>query len=248
MTYFAKQINPAYQDSMLFHVSGNGVWKWEDDFFSGISVMPRKGYYHTMTDIVENVYHTLESAYDHGHLGDCLDDFSLDDSPSWYKNRTECINDFLPCRKSNGKRYSTREIKRICELVTDYGYKEDTDILCEVLSIVTGQEYKSRQIHGCSQSDWREIIYPADVYSDEAISVFECLFFNDGSEWEIDDLDYSDDTQLDPEDISGYTIYCTSWNDDGIRKELAESIGCKPEQVIMYSHDGTYQVDRYRIA
>lgn len=47
-------------------------------------------------------------------------------------------------------------------------------------------------------------------------------------------------------DIIWYSCYCYSWNDDGIRSELAEIAGCKPEDVVMYPFDGYTQAEKYK--
>ena len=61
------------------------------------------------------------------------------------------------------------------------------------------------------------------------------MYFNTGSEWIIHD---EDNTPEGPEDINGYCVYCTAWNEEGIKRELAEAAEVKPEEIIMYAFEG----------
>lgn len=45
--------------------------------------------------------------------------------------------------------------------------------------------------------------------------------------------------QVDPENdspanISGCSVYCIAWNDEGIRKEIADAEGIDPADVVFY--------------
>ena len=50
--------------------------------------------------------------------------------------------------------------------------RED-EIICSVLSIVDGRKWDYEPIHGSCQSDWNEIYYPVDEWSEDAIKQFE---------------------------------------------------------------------------
>jgi hypothetical protein len=59
-------------------------------------------------------------------------------------------------------------------------------------------------------------------------------YFNTGSEWIIHDEESEPETV---KDISGYSVYCYSWNTDGIKKEIADAAGSDPDDVILYEFD-----------
>ena len=83
-------------------------------------------------------------------------------------------------------KYSTRDIHALKELVrayTEAASREENNILCKVLSIVTGRKWDWKIIRGYCQSDWNEVFYPVDDWSREALSAFETMYFNTGSEW-----------------------------------------------------------------
>ena len=65
------------------------------------------------------------------------------------------------------------------------------------------------------------------------LEAFEIEYFNTGSEWIVDEGDFNPDED-NPEEISGYSIYCTSWNDEGIKQEIADSVGVDIDDVILF--------------
>lgn len=243
---YARQVNPEYQDAHLFYISSKSrEWVWEDEYYKDIAFMPLRGYYDTMPAAVERVRDVLET----GELADVLDDIQR--GPGYwgydaYDGRiTRALADYLPAEKANGKGYSTREVKRLGELVSEYGMysKDETRILCAVLSIMTGRVWDWREIRGCCQGDWREIVFPVDQYDDDDIKRLESEYFNTGTEWIIHD---SNDEPKSAEDIDGYSVYCHRWGLDSIRQEIAEHAGCTPEDVEMYKYSGSHCVDEYK--
>lgn len=245
---YARQVAPENQESFLFFITKGGEWRWEDDYWKDMSVMPQRGCYDIMTDIVKSVYDVLNA----GELADDIDtlcNYSKAYISEYcnYNSKTEAINDYLPPQKKNGKKYSSKEIKELCNIVAEYGYKnkDDSNILCSVLSIVTGENYVYAGIRGCCQGDYREIIYPESVYSEDSIKLFENEYFNLGSEWIVHD---EDTVPEDPADISGFAIYChgvPDYEEDDIRAEIADAVGCKPEEVVLYKYTGAYTVPCY---
>lgn len=243
---YARQVAPENQESFLFYITKGGEWRWEDDYWKDMSVMPQHGCYDFMTDIVKSVSDVLDA----GELADNIDTIT-NYSKSYisdccnYSSKTEAINDYLPPQKKNGKKYSSREVKVLCSLIAEYGCKDDTDILCSVLSIVTGEKYTWSSINGCCQGEYREIIYPESKYPTDMIEMFENEFFNLGSEWIVHDEDTDPE---DPKDISGYAIYChgdPEWDEDDIRTEIADVAGCEPKDVVLYKYTGSYSVPCY---
>lgn len=115
----------------------------------------------------------------------------------------------------------------------------------EELQLITGHKWDTTTIKGCCQSDWQTVYYDVEKWSREELDHFETMYFNTGSEWVIHDEETEPES---PEDISGYSVYCISWNDEGIKKELAEAAGVEPEEIIMYAYDHSVSVPVYRIA
>ena len=218
MKIYAKQINPAYQESPLFY---------DDMFPNDIAVCGNREYIEHCPEVFNLVYSVLSE----GELAELLE--NKNGWKNWYKNITEAITDYLPPEK---EKYSTKDIGALKRLVLQYAQcssREEDSILCSVLSIVTGHKWDCRKICGCTQSEWNYIYYPVDEWSKAALEAFEAVYFNTGSEWIIDEGDFNPDKD-NPEEISGYSVYCVSWNDDGIKQEIANSAGVNIDDVILF--------------
>ena len=98
--------------------------------------------------------------------------------------------------------------------------------ILRALHLVTGKRYEKRTIRGSCQSDWQDIYYPADDYTRDMLYILETEYFNTGSEWIVDP---------DGENVS---VYAHSWNNDGIRAELADAIGTTPENITLLAFSG----------
>ena len=220
---YVKQVAPEYQESPLFI----------DGFFpENIAVFGNRDYIEHCPDYIKNVRDVLNSndlAYMIGDPGYMKE---------FYKNVTECITDCLPPVK---EKYTTRDIGALKKLISDYYYAacyESHKLTAKILSIMTGEKWEYKQISGCCQSDWNYILYPVAEWSDDAINAFETMYFNTGSEWIVDDGEYNPET-CDPGAIGGgCSVYCTSWNDDGIKAEIADAIGAEVENIVLYKFGG----------
>lgn len=218
MKIYARQINPAYQESPLFY---------GDMFPNDIAVCGNREYIEHCPEVFNRVYPVLSA----GELAEVLEDNN--GWKTWYKNITEAITDYLPPEK---EKYTTKDIGALKRLVLQYvqcSSREEDSILCSVLSIVTGRKWDYRMICGCVQREWNYIYYPVDEWSEAALKAFEAEYFNTGSEWIVDEGDFNPDED-NPEEISGYSIYCTSWNDESIKKEIADSAGVNVDDVILF--------------
>ena len=130
--------------------------------------------------------------------------------------------------------------ERLKELCNKYGTRgaDDEGIIAESLSIVTGQQWEYRQISGCFQSDWNYIYYRPEEWTEKALEYFEVEYFNTGDEWRIEDEE--------GDDLG--SVYTHEWNDDGKKREIAESIGVDPDEVTLYLFDGWTKTAKYKEA
>ena len=110
---------------------------------------------------------------------------------------------------------------------------------------MTGKKWDYRIIRGCCQSDWNYIFYPVDEWTREQIEIFEAEYFNTGSEWIIDDGEFDPENDS-PLNINGYSVYCTLWSEDGIRKEIADCEGVAPADVVLYAFEGWSRTAQYK--
>lgn len=232
---YARQIAPEYQESPLF------IGDYFDYDAEKLSVCGNGHFCEHKSELFERVEQALES-----DLSYILDGIK-DGSTEYYKTATEAITDYLPPEKE-GRRYSTKQIHELKQLVSDYAgsyaARDCDSIICDVLTIVSGERYDCRTIRGCCQSDWNTVYYAVSAWNDEALDNFEMEYFNEGTEWIIhDELN----EPKAPEDISGYSVYCHAWNTDGIRREIAECEGVSPEDVVLYEYAGYSKVAKYHL-
>ena len=231
MKIYAKQVSPEYQESPLF---------LGDEFFpDNIAVFGNRDYKEHCPDFINKVWEVLRQ----GELADVLE--NVKEWADWYKNATEAINDYLP--PEHGGRYSTNAIHALKNYAIDFSScpcSREYEILCKVLSIVTGKNWDHRMISGCCQSDWNYIFYPVDEWTRERIEVFETEYFNTGTEWIVHDEDTNPES---PEEISGFSIYCVSWDTEGIKKEIAGAVpDGDPADVVLYEFAGYSRTAIYR--
>lgn len=218
MKIYAIQIDPECQKSPIF-VKGC--------FPDNIAVCGNRDFIEHKPEIFKKVETVLEQ----GELAEVLENIK-----EWkkYHSVTQAINEYLP--PANNK-YSTNAIHALKRLVSEYStcpHNEEDTLLCRVLSTVTEHEWGHKTIRGSSQNDWNCIYYPVKEWNEVTLEVFETEYFNEGSEWIIYDGEEE------------FSAYCTSWNEEGIRKEIAKITGEKPENIIMYAFDGYTRTAKYR--
>ena len=234
MKIYARQIMPEFQDSRIFDDDGNGV--------EYINVWGNKDYQSRTSSVFDRVKECLDA----GELAEDIEAVMEKNPSAIYGNITEAINNQL--WRDDGKPYSTRQIGKLKQLVLRYSEcrsSEEDQILVYVLSIVTGEEWDYRNIHGCCQSEWNTVYYPVKYWTKESLDAFETMYFNTGSEWIVHE---GDTEPTSPEEIDGCAYYCVSWNDEGIKKELAEAAGGNVEDVVLYKYSGSVSIPTYKVA
>ena len=212
MKIYARQINPAYQDSSIFEDDGMGT--------EYINVCGNRDYERRTSNLFDRVKECLDA----GELAEAIKDIRTGGYySSFYENVTEAINNQL--WRDDGKSYNTRQIGKLKKLVLQYSEcssSEDVPILVDVLSIGSGEEWDYREIHGCCQGEWNNVYYPVEKWTEESLEAFETMYFNTGSEWIVHE---GDTEPTSPEEINGCACYCVSWDDEGIKKEIAKVAG-----------------------
>lgn len=225
MKYYARQIAPEYQESPL---------TWGEIDTDYINITGNRNYIEHVSLLFENVRDAL-------YNGTIIDEWdAIIHGESDYKAWAHALKDILP----GTREYTRAERLRIPEIASEYYYGADENTcICALLEIVTGQPWEWSTLRGCCQGDWVEAFYPANAWTRETLEAFETEYFNTGSEWEIHD---GDEAPEDPADISGYSIYCVSWNEAGQRQEIADAINCDPSDVIMYEFTGYARTACYK--
>ena len=226
MKIYAKQVPPEYQKSPLF--TGDEFWP-ENVFVFG------NRDFNQHADTLTELRTALEN------IVEVFDDMQR--GQGWTSDFAYAIRCELP--EEYRREYSRPERLKLVELASKYccakSY-EESDVLCETLKLITGKAWDNGTIRGCCQGDWQEIIFPAE-HGREWLEEFETKYFNTGTEWEVHD---GDATPEGPEDVDGFSVYCTSDADDGIRREIADAAGGNAADVILYHFSGYERRATYR--
>lgn len=220
MKIYAKQVPPEYQESPLF------IGDWPENVF----VFGNRDF-NDHSGRLEDIRRGLEN------IADTFDD--MQHGESWIKNGNLHAVIWYELPRDSGAGYTRAERLQIIQLANDYCSigSDENAILCDVLELVTGQKYDYATIRGCCQGDWQNVIYPAE-YGKEWLCDFETEYFNTGAEWRI----FEDN----PEGNENCYMYTHSWNDGGIRAEIAAAAGVDPGDVILYQFTGWSKKPEYR--
>ncbi len=219
MTVYAKQVPPEYQESSLF---------WDESALENLEIFGNRDYNRRTTALFDRLPGILDD------LAYQWESFT-NGRPDYYDTWAEALADIAP---PDGRAEYTREERRTewPDLLNRYIQDGDTkEILIDVLTIITDRAWDWCTLRGCCQRDWQYCIYPADEWDGDSLERLEMDYFNTGTEWIIHDDETPPES---PEDINGYSLYCYSWNDAGLREEIANAAGCTPEEVKLYEFAG----------
>lgn len=162
-----------------------------------------------------------------------------------YDGIQNCLECYL--KKENGKKYSPVELHKVKAALEEkglqyYNYIENLRLI--ILSIIKGKKYEIRPIRGSSQGDYADLYVEEDL-AREVSNDIEAIYFGTGTEIVIDD---SEKEIVDPKDISGYAIYTSKYNEDDLKEEVADYVGCNVEDVVLWLHNGYTKVSKYKLA
>lgn len=212
---YARQVPPEYQESPLF---------WNNDINAEIfGNRDYKGFTSTLFDSLEGILDDLYHEWEEIQAG-----------RRWYRSYDTWIEALAGIAPPQGRPEYTREERKNAwpKLLKEYVSARDYNpIWCRALGLITGRAWDFCTLRGCCQGDWQYCIYPADEWDGASLERLESEYFNTGSEWIVHDDENAPDG---PEDINGYSVYCTGWNDDQIRQEIADAAGGQAADVKLY--------------
>lgn len=227
MKIYAKQVPPEYQD---------GYYLLDDDFiFSGNVIIygnrDHKGYNGDQITTIERMIDDILSMYENDYY------------KSFYKTFSEACNDILNSGVEH-KPYTTKQVHAIKEFCKSYDYRQERENYIFMLELLTRKKWDYQSIRGCVQREWNYIYY-SDEISPETVDYIECIYFNMGTEWIIDDSGEFDPETDSPDDISGCGYYSTEYQPEKIAKEIQENFGTPGDTVILYEFSGFSRIARY---
>ena len=202
--YWARQVNPEWQEDDLFYTyknkqTGHYELGWNDEGYINDIIITGNKEFHT--------WHTQE--YDKiMEIGNVYYEYETLLNPKsnhcYWNSITEFINAYLP--KSNGGKYSTKEIHKWKELLERYATRwNEDDIAEDALELMTGKKWREIKLLGCCQSDW-QYGYASEDVSEEYVRYVEMCYFNTGSEYIV----FEDRNDF-KHNETGCSMYVDSW-------------------------------------
>lgn len=185
----------------------------------------------TNADLREDTVKALEDAY--------YDIYEADDVTE--EERIDAIKYYF--KKENKQPLTELEIDELTNLVRMFNTcsrRDENDIICQTLTILYGKIFESSMIRGSCQGDWLEIIYPEDKRS--LVPYIEAVYFATGTEFRITE-EPVEESELDEADC--FYDYTELWKDADIRDHLCETIGCKPEELVIRKICGEHHYVKY---
>ena len=235
----AMQVNPEYQESPL---------DWDVMFPDNVSVL---GNDRMNEHIPERCEKALKVLRDDSFWGDIDDPERAE-----YADAAAVLGDWLP--RENGAAHNADECRAFAERLLRGDLDDDADALAALMSLVEGKPWKSRTIRGSCQSEWNEIAYPVDEWTEKELEYFESEYWNAGDEWtcyEVDsaamegiDLESVTRDELDDVDDFPVCVYTHEWDNEKIKIEIAEAFDVAPEDVVLVKFDGYMRTPRYTVA
>lgn len=224
MALYARQISPSEQTSPFW----DSAETWDGILlYEPVRKYAVDSHYKSILEVLQNYFEVSQDIAD-SRCGE-------------YDSIAEYINDVSPRQDNNP--YTEEQLTGWDDAAKSYnfpkadGYNPYSRIydemwgICKALSLVSGEEYDWKEIHGCCQGEYNRVIYPESRFSEQDIRNFECEFFNLGTEWCV-----TDEKPDSPNEIFGGCIYCHDTDMDSIRREVAECFECDPGDVHLYSY------------
>lgn len=173
--------------------------------------------------------------------GCCFGEVTVTGNRNYDKHETELYQ--LACSVHDdimNYDYTVDDVKADFDIVDEAALKaayDSTDmrkIICLLMKALSGREWGNREIHGSVQGEWQVIYYPADMWNKDGIEWFETAYWNMGSEWIVEDED------------DRISLYSCEWNEEKMKRDLAEQYGVPVEECEFYKFDGYVQQPRYK--
>jgi hypothetical protein len=147
-------------------------------------------------------------------------------------------NEYYPTYKEAMLSHNIEYTSHKCKLLkkwAEYANPYDTGDIAEFLTITTGEKWEVKAFTGYSQGDYCEVVYCVNHYTPEHITEIGELWLGCGTEFCI-------------EGCYGYFVpESIRWREgETLRKYLADSYGCEPDELEIYLYEGEHIVTDYR--
>lgn len=219
MKIIARQVPPEFQESPLF---------LGPEFFpDNVAIFGNRQYQKHFPDHIGRVFDALDNSR-------LLDEWDELQDGHGYNTWADVLTDLVP--PVNRGPYTRPDRLAWKALADDYYNMDDGDerpYICRGLELMTGQKWDYTTLRGCCQGDWQYMIYPVAEWTAQAVQYLEIEYFNTGDEWNMDP------------DGDSVCVYTHEWDDDAIRRELADAYGCDADDIILQRFTGWSRTANY---
>lgn len=237
MKIYARQVPPEFQISPLFY---------EECFPENIILTGNRDYKeHTTSeyDLIKSNFDDMAASWEHENFYYKWNgkDYTRISVKSGY-TITAALGGY-GFNRPDGRSWTTKQLHAWKDLfLSEYG-ASDEEIFLPALELLTMQTWESKTISGWCQSEWQNMYYPAAEWDRNAVRAFECEYFNMGTEWIVHDGETEPEG---PEDVDGYSMYCTSCVAEEIVQQIADETGAPIEDIVLFAYDGEITTTKYK--
>lgn len=140
-----------------------------------------------------------------------------------------------------GRKFTAEEVNSIYEMLDGFGEArsyEEVLIVAELMSLVSGEKFVTKDIRGDAQRDFAQIVYREDWHDKNFTTYFEAEWFNIGDEYDV----YPEDNE---DDVS-YVYVHEAWSEEKTIKEIRydAAIG-KNDKLVLLKFKGYVEVPEW---
>lgn len=217
--YYAQPINSEIFDWENYY---NDDYAEADKFWAG----GNRDFSEINSDLVADIRRKLDNAeYDLGAI-----DEDEDDEEKVAKDIIEIISYYFPKEKGSltNEDINTLFLKLDRYINGSFDSSDDElDLICDILEIEYGEPFEHEQIHGYSQSDWMDCVYPKSISN--KIPYIEAVLMGTGTEYAITTDKVDPPENILDEDV--YYDYTEKWKEADVIDWLAHNIGCNKDEI-----------------
>lgn len=211
---FIEQCIDTYGDGFIFNIL-------DDEYYNNIIVIGSRDYNEINKSEYGELYDAIKKRAD--DMAGMLEDIKNNENDI-YNSAIDCIIDMLDISPSLAP--AADQADEISDAAALYWNNKINfnEYAAALLTALTPHEWNCCTLRGSCQRDWINILYPADVYSDTAISEYECYFFGMYHEY---------NARYNGDNVTYY--YSDNYTRDDIIKRIAADFNAAPDQIVYSS-------------
>lgn len=237
MKYKALQVAPEYQDSGWdwFTDDDGRLWDVVDDDKERYCLTK----YATLHfKYAFNIINDYDRSYYESHMNEWLNDIIKPFYDIDGKNVCTLCGLTQP-KWEDARQRAKRAIRDYCH-DCDIRRGDMIEAVADILSAVTGINFIVREIRGCCQGDYAQLIIPKEEATDDCVEEIEARYFNEGKEWSIES---EDDTDF----FSNAFTY--GYKDEDILKQIREQCDiADDDEIELWEFDDWEKTPKYKLA